>query len=217
MGGAVFPWRGHELLLKVAKDAIRSQGILVTGGWANRSSSTGIYRGGAFEYEGERWAACSGKQRPSYARLLDATTCFMSRSMAKKAVALLDPAPRQKLPNGVYHERFAAAAWHGLGIVWAPVSSELALPAADLDPPPAIDADFADEIRRVIRKSVTHDWFAAKRAGRQKLSSRRCSTACCRLEGMWSVRLALPAIGAKASLTARGSTSELAQGGSRSK
>ncbi len=47
-------------------------------------------------------------------------------------------------------------------IVWALVTPELAVPSASLAPLPAIDADFADEIRRVILTSVTNDWFAAK-------------------------------------------------------
>jgi len=162
MGGDAFPWREHELLLKKAKEAIDSQGTSVPGGWTNKSKGTGIYRGAVFEHEGESWAACSGKQRPSHARLLDATTCFMSSRNAVRAVALLEPAPGRGLPNGIYHERFVSAAWHGHGIVWVPVTADLAVPGMSLDPLPAIDADFADEIQRVILRSVTNDWFAAK-------------------------------------------------------
>jgi len=122
----------------------------------------GIYRGAVFEHAGERWIACGGKQRPSYARLLDATSCFMSLSNAVNAVAFLEPAVGYTVPNGVYHSRFVSAAWHGLGTLWAPVTPELAIPGPSLEPLDALDPELVEAIRREVLVSATTDWFGAK-------------------------------------------------------
>ncbi len=54
------------------------------------------------------------------------------------------------------------SAWHGLGILWAPVTPELAAPGMNLEPLPALDPEFADKIRVAVLATATSDWLAAK-------------------------------------------------------
>ncbi len=122
----------------MAKDAIQSQGTSVTGGWTDKSKDSGIYRGGVFEHEGNAGQHALASNVPA------AQGFWTQRPVSCR---------------GQTRKRWLCSS---LGIVWALVTPELTVPSASLAPLPAIDADFADEIRRVILTSVTNDWFAAK-------------------------------------------------------
>ena len=165
-----FP-RGIESIITLAREAVARDNIRLSGCWSEHQRGGRVYRGGVFEHEGVRWAACRGPQRPLQAQLLDATACFKFHEKAAHAVALLDP-PADKfhhkyVPDRAYRVRARAAAWHGLGIVWTTGDK-----VPDVSEWPDIARgtqtegfdEIADEVERAVRDAATAEWTTSKKS-----------------------------------------------------
>src|SRR4051812_15305488 len=102
-----------------AEDALRAAPRKIAAGWPVFKNGS-AYTGAVFPFVGERWVVVRGPQRPTTARLLDATAAFQHAEGAEYGLALLDPEepPAHKAAPATFRQRFQTAAWHGLGIVW---------------------------------------------------------------------------------------------------
>jgi hypothetical protein len=102
--------------------AVARDGVGVAGGWSSRPTMGHAFKAARFEFEGRRWVACQGIDRPGRASLLDATASFRAFAQTDGGVAILEPPSGKQHPPSMvtysYGAQCRAAAWHGLGIVW---------------------------------------------------------------------------------------------------
>ncbi len=120
-------------------------------------------------YDSETWTVCRAAQIPGCARLIDVAVELRARTDgAHGVVAILappDPVPKNaKLPDEVYVRRYQAAAWYGLGIVFA-VDAPDGVPGTTWNPAAApVRGDF-DTLADAIEAKIHDDiggWIPAE-------------------------------------------------------
>ena len=151
----------EDLVALIAKGegALAASTRLVAGVFPRRNSTLPVvgYAAAVFDFGGDTWAACSGKQDSNAARLLDAAVAHRMSVGARYAVAILHPPPgNSKHDPGKpeFLRAYQAAAWHGCGVLFVR-ETPLALPPRwQMPPPPADHRAFLDALECDIREAL---------------------------------------------------------------
>jgi hypothetical protein len=151
----------EELVALIAKGegALAVSTRLVAGVFPRRNSTLPVvgYAAAVFDFGGNTWAACGGKQDSNAARLLDAAVAHRMSVGARYGIAILHPpAGNSKHDPGKpeFLSAYQAAAWHGCGILFLRETPLSTPPRWQMPPPPADHRRFLDALECDIREAL---------------------------------------------------------------